>query len=121
MTLKTRSHHQVQILELAGRFDAFLAPDVITWFKEQTTNTEPQILVNLNQVSFVDSSALAALVQGLKRCRQQGGDLLLYGMQSSVKIIFELTRMDKAFAIYPTETAAIAALSPQPKAVAHHG
>ena len=60
--------------------------------------------------SFVDSSALALLVKGMKHCRQGGGDLALCSLQQPVKVIFELTRLDKAFGIYSTQDEAIQAL-----------
>lgn len=66
-------------------------------------------MVNLEQVNFVDSTALATLVQGMKRARQQGGDLYLAHLQPPVRMIFELTRLDKAFAIYASEEEAVRA------------
>lgn len=62
----------------------------------------------MTSVSFVDSTALAALVQGMKHSRQQGGDLRLCGLGQSVRIIFELTRLDRAFEIYAKPKEAIA-------------
>ncbi len=65
--------------------------------------------MNLAGVQFVDSTALATLVQGMKRCRQLKGDLRLCGLQQPVRMIFELTRLDKAFEIFSGEDEAIQA------------
>ena len=43
----------------------------------------------------------------MKHCQQKGGNLHLYGLQQSVRIIFELTRLDRAFEIYNEEDEAI--------------
>jgi anti-sigma B factor antagonist len=44
----------------------------------------------------------------MKRAREKDGDVRLVGLPESVSIIFELTRLDRAFEIHPTVDAAIA-------------
>jgi anti-sigma B factor antagonist len=109
MSLITRSTGSVTVLEIKGRFDAHMAPGVLEWYK-QTPSTS--VVVNLAGVHFIDSSALAALAGGMKRCRQRAGDLRLCALQEPVQIIFELTRMHRAFEIYATEAEAVASFNP---------
>ncbi len=97
------------VVKLGGRFDAYEAPRVREWVDEQLTRGISKLVVDLEEVTFIDSTALAVLVQGMKRSRQQGGDLFLCGLQQPVRIIFELTRLDKAFHIYATRADALAA------------
>jgi anti-sigma B factor antagonist len=107
MDLRTETANGVSILTLDGRFDAYEVPRVNEWF-EQTTSVNPaKVVVNMTDVKFVDSSALALLVKGMKRCRQQGGDLVLCNLQQPVRIIFELTRLDKAFNITSSQDEAL--------------
>lgn len=109
MDFKTRTVDGVTVLDLSGRFDAHSSPTISTWLDENA-KSGVKILVNLADVSFIDSSALAVLIKGLKRSRQQQGDLVLCNMQAPVRVIFELTRLDKAFNIHPNEAEALAAL-----------
>jgi anti-sigma B factor antagonist len=109
--LKARSSDRVRILELTGRFDTFTATPVRQWLEGAITQQTPNIVVNLGQVHFVDSTALATLVQGMKRCRQLNGDLRLSNLQQPVRMIFELTRLDKAFELFATEESAVAAFN----------
>ena len=104
MNLVTRSYGTVHVLELNGRFDAHLAPRVEAW---QDRAPSPQVVINLANVTFVDSLALSMLVRGMKRFRQRGGDLRLCSLQQSVHIIFELTRMNRAFQLYENEDQAV--------------
>ena len=106
MELKSQLAGDISIAQLSGRFDSYEAPRLTSWFEQATS----KVVVNLAEVSFVDSSALALLVKGMKHCRQSGGDLALCSLQQPVKVIFELTRLDKAFSIYPTQDEAIQAL-----------
>jgi anti-sigma B factor antagonist len=107
MELKSRSEGQVKILELSGRFDSYTAPQVRQWLEEAADQGSAQLVLNLSGVHFVDSTALATLVQGMKRCRQLRGDLRLCCLQQPVRMIFELTRLDKAFEIFASEEAAV--------------
>ena len=111
MNLKTRSveNGDVAILDLAGRFDAYEVPQVQECLEEVVSTSSARIVVNMTDVNFVDSSGLAALVQGMKRCRQQEGDLYVCTLQQPVQVIFELTRLDKAFEIFTEEQEAISA------------
>lgn len=106
MELKSQLAGDISIAQLSGRFDSYEAPRLTSWFEQANS----KVIVNLTDVSFVDSSALALLVKGMKHCRQRGGDLALCGLQQPVKVIFELTRLDKAFTIYPTQDEAVKAL-----------
>ncbi len=108
MDVKSRMSGEIAVLELNGRFDAYVAPSVVDWF-DRTITDAPRIVADLSGVSFVDSTALATLVQGMKRCRQHAGDLHLSGLQQPVRIILELTRLDKAFSIFGREDEAVAA------------
>jgi len=66
-----------------------------------------KIVVDLEQVSYIDSSGLATLVEMLKKVRGQGGSLGLAGMSDKVKSLFEITKLDKLFQIYPNQKDAI--------------
>jgi anti-sigma B factor antagonist len=100
----TRSANRgIKILQLTGRFDAHEVEPVNAWFQEQLTLGNTNLVINLEEVNFVDSTALATMVRGLKHCRERNGDLHLCSLQQPVRVIFELTRLDKAFDIYPSE------------------
>lgn len=103
MDLKSRSLDNVAILELSGRFDAYEAPAVRDWLKKVEGAASTNVVVNLAGVNFIDSTGMSTLIQGMKHCREQGGNLHLCGLQKPVRIIFELTRLDKAFQLFADE------------------
>lgn len=109
MEMKTRVTGAIQVLELSGRFDTNTVPPVAAWLDQVTSSPGAKVLVNLAGTTFVDSTALATLVQALKRCQQVKGDLYLCGMRRPVYMIFELTRLDKAFNIFVDEEHALKA------------
>ena len=107
MSITTHLHGQVAVIELSGRFDAHQAPAVKAW--QDAPGAPANLVVDLSGVTFIDSTALATLVSGMKRCRQLGGDLHLCGLRQSVRIIFELTKLDRAFEIFSDQAEAIGA------------
>ncbi len=107
MNVETRIVGTVTVLAPEGRLDAFTVPTITSALEKVYASNPAQVVVNLTQVNFIDSTGLAALVQGMKRCRDHRGDLRLCGLASPVRIIFELTRLDKAFEIFTDEAQAI--------------
>ncbi|MFK7803881.1 MAG: STAS domain-containing protein [Anaerolineae bacterium] len=103
-------------LELQGRFDAYEAQGAKEWLKNEvekmsTSGRQANILVDMHEVTFIDSAGLAALVVGIRKATDHGGVLHLFGLQKAVKIIFELSWLDKAFPIYDNEDEAIKAFA----------
>lgn len=111
MELETSTIDAIKVLSLSGRFDAQEAPKVAQWEDEQITSDTSRVIVNLSGANFLDSTALATLVKGLKRCRTYGGDLFLCGLDQRVRTIIELTRLDRAFRIFDDIDAALLAFS----------
>ena len=97
-TLDNQTDQSVSLV-LAGRFDAHEAELFRTSIEETLQHGTTKIHVNLSEVEFVDSTALAELVRGMKRCREQQGDLVLVDPSHPVRIILELTKLDAAFSI----------------------
>ena len=58
------------------------------------------ILIDLKDVTFMNSSAIGSLVATLKAVRGEGGTLSLCSLNDQVRIIFELTKMDNIFDIH---------------------
>lgn len=73
-----------------------LKSQMLSLFEEGKTN----IVVDLEEVRFVDSSGLGSLVSGFKNASARNGNLKLCGLQPQVKSMFELTRLHRVFEIY---------------------
>lgn len=97
---KLEEYRGIPLIKLAGRFDAEAAAFVKGQISNLVNEEHPNLLVEMSQVSFVDSLGLAALVSGLKLCRKNRGSLILVGVQPQVRNLFEITRLDQAFELY---------------------
>lgn len=66
-----------------------------------------KILVNLDQIRFIDSTGLGILVGGLKRAREKGGDLVIVSNNGAVNRLLELTGLNQILQVLPTEDNAL--------------
>jgi anti-anti-sigma factor len=60
------------------------------------------VLIDFRDVTFMDSSGLGALVLALKTVRAAGGKLFICSVNEQIKMLFELTSMDRVFEIFQT-------------------
>ena len=65
------------------------------------------IVIDLTEVEFMDSFFLGAIVSGLKKCRNQNGDIYLARMSRSLRPLFELMNLDEVFNIFPKKEEAL--------------
>ncbi|MFN8623162.1 MAG: STAS domain-containing protein [Chloroflexota bacterium] len=86
-------------IALHGRFDAHECPSLSAWVDARIGEGITRLSVDLSDVTFIDSTALAVLVRGMKHARAAGGDLALIRPSQTVRVILELTRLDRAFVI----------------------
>ena len=89
-------HHSIS---LAGRFDAHEIEGFRLVFEPLLTEPGTVVRVDLANVVFVDSSALAELLRSQRAAREADGDLVLVNMSDPVRIILELTALEQVFTI----------------------
>jgi anti-anti-sigma factor len=69
-------------------------------------STKPDVvLINLQDITFMDSSGLGALVIALKKIRTIGGRLCICSINEQIRMLFELTSLDQIFEIYKDQNA----------------
>ena len=92
----------VTTLIAPSELDARNAPAARDFLKRLVEGGASRLVIDLSQVSFIDSSALGALLTALKAARAAGGDVKLCGMTPAVQTIFELTRLFRVFDVFPS-------------------
>ncbi len=97
------------VLPLEGEIDLHVSPNVVASLKMMAEKKPPQVIVDLTRVSYIDSSGLAALIEGMQNVQEYGGQFALAGLQEPVRLIFEIARLDQVFRIFPDIDAAVAA------------
>jgi anti-sigma B factor antagonist len=108
MELAVSNRDGVPLVRVAGRLDAAVANYIKTHFNDLVNENQPNLVIDMKGVTFVDSMGLTALVSIMKLCRRNHGSMRLAGLQPNVRLLFEITRLDQAFIIFPDEDAAFA-------------
>lgn len=72
---------------------------------------EKNILLNLGEVSYIDSSGLGELVHGFTQVRKQGGNLKLLHLTRKVHDLLQITKLYTVFDVQDDEADAIAAFA----------
>jgi anti-sigma B factor antagonist len=88
------------VLTLEGRLNMVSAPQLKTAITELVEAGRTHVLVDLTGVGFMDSSGLGVLIAGLKRARQDGGDLRITGVTQQVATVLQLTNLDRVLHAY---------------------
>jgi|ERR1700680_1996058 len=97
------------VLPLEGEIDLHISPNVAASLSTMIEKKPKQLIVDLSRVTYIDSSGLAALIEGMQNVEQYGGKFALAGLPETVRTIFEIARLDQVFQIFPDVDAALAA------------
>jgi anti-sigma B factor antagonist len=74
------------------------------------TEKQPErIVIDLSRATYIDSSGLAALILAMKKVEAYGGRFFLTGLHETMRSIFEISRLDQIFQIFPDVDEALAA------------
>ena len=66
-----------------------------------------RMVVDLSDVTYIDSAGLASLIEAMQKVESYGGKFVLAGLQETVRSIFEISRLDQVFQIFPDADAAL--------------
>jgi len=87
----------VTVLELSGILDGIRGNELrreVSNLMDKGTNI---LLLDLKDVKFIDSSGLGALVSAMQIVRKTDGQLFICSINDQVKMLFQLTKMDRIF------------------------
>ncbi len=110
MELSSSKEHQLQVVTVQEpRIDAAVALAFKDRMRDVTDGGTETVLLDLNQVTFIDSSGLGAIVAAMKHLAPERR-IVLAGLSPSVDKVFRLTRMDSVFSLYENVSDALSDL-----------
>jgi len=87
-------HNHWVTLQINGEIDMATGPELRQRIVQYVQDGHINIVLDLTNVDFVDSTGLGVLIGGLKRTRSHGGDLRCIGLTEPLKEMFKLTGLD---------------------------
>jgi anti-sigma B factor antagonist len=111
LSLSTRTTTGGLVVDVGGEIDVYTSPKLREGLVSLVTDGAHRIVVDLEDVEFIDSTGLGVLVGVLKRIRARDGSMSLVCSQDGLLRVFRITGLEKVFTIHDSLEAATAALS----------
>ena len=108
LTLTTREADGKTIVAVGGEIDVYTAPKLRDKITELVAGGAYDLVVDMQEVEFLDSTGLGVLVGGLKKVRAHNGSLQLVCNQDRLLKIFRITGLAKVFVIHESADEALA-------------
>lgn len=103
LDLELRS--EAAVLTARGELDAYAAPDIRASFEEAAAR--PVVVADLEAVSFLDSTALGAVVKATRELAEHGARVRVVLPRGTARRIFEITTLDRVLPLAASRTQAL--------------
>jgi anti-sigma B factor antagonist len=97
------------VLPLKGEIDLHVSPAITELLDGMAENEPERIVIDLSGATYIDSAGLAVLILAMQKVEAYGGRFLLAAVDETMRSIFETSRLDQIFEIFPDVDAALAA------------
>jgi anti-sigma B factor antagonist len=106
--LSSRQVGDVTVVDAAGRITLGEGSSALRdTLRDMVTKGQKKILLNLSEVSYIDSSGIGELVSGFTTVTNQGGSLKLLGLTKRVKDLLQITKLYTVFEVHDDEASAV--------------
>ncbi|MFW5808036.1 MAG: STAS domain-containing protein [Spirochaetota bacterium] len=107
MEINKRETNDIVILDITGEIDLYNAPEIKDIINKLVEEQKYNVIINLEKVTYIDSSGIGALISSLSNLKKYQGGLKIINVFASVRKVFELTKLTSFFEIFDSEDEAI--------------
>lgn len=107
MEVTTRLEGRSVVISASGDVDLYTSPKLREAIVESVNDRLSPIVVNLESVTYIDSSGVATLVEGFQLSKEYGGKFRLASISERVLEVLQLARLDRIFEIFETDAEAL--------------
>ena len=111
MTISREERNDLLILHIEGEIDVYNAYELRNEINQAIEKKYFDLIIDLKNVSYIDSSGLGVLVSGVKSLMNNQGSLKLVDLNEKIRSLTKLTGLEKFFEIYDNIDEAIASVS----------
>lgn len=117
MEIIARVNKSIPVLDIVGEVDLYNTKDIKDTIDNMIKQGKYQIVLNLLQVPFMDSSGIGTLVTGMYRLKKYHGNLKIINTVGSVAKVFKMTGMDAHLEIFDNEEDAVVSFLKENQAI----
>lgn len=107
MDISQKAVGDIVVLVIVGEIDLYNAPEIKDIINKLIEERKYNVIIDLEKVSYIDSSGIGALISSLSNLKKYQGGLKIINVYTSVKKVFELTKLTSFFEIYNSENEAL--------------
>src|ERR1700756_2566285 len=107
--IPVQHQHRPNVLPLEGDIDLHVSPVVTETLNAMIKKKPERIVIDLSRATYIDSAGVAALMLAKQEVEEYGGKFFLSGLQETIRLILETSRLDRIFWIFPDVDVALAA------------
>ncbi len=111
MDINKRTKDDIVVLDITGEIDLYNAPEIKDIINKLIEEKKYNVIINLEKVSYIDSSGIGALISSLSNLKKYQGGLKIINVYASVRKVFELTKLTSFFEIFDSEEDAVASFN----------
>ena len=100
LDLETSTRDGHAVLALRGEIDVYTAPLLRQAILDLIEQGKLNVVIDMHEVDFLDSTGLGVLVEGLKRVKTREGSFAIVAIEDKILKIFDITGLNKAFPIH---------------------
>jgi anti-anti-sigma factor len=97
------------LVAVSGRLDQTQTAELESAFDALIDAGHVRLVVDLSEVTYINSGGLRCLVTAWRKAKQDGGNLFLTGLRARVREVFDMVGFDKVFEVFPDRRSAAAA------------
>ena len=95
------------VASVVGEADLYTAPELKSALGALVENGAHSVLVDLSRTTFLDSTTLGVLMGAVRRLRSRGGQIAIACSDPNIRKIFQITLLDRIFAMFDSTEAGI--------------
>lgn len=111
MNIQTNKETNGVVVTVTGRLDAVTAPDYENRLNELIAGAETGFVVDFEQLEYISSAGLRALLATAKRLKTKGGQIRFANVKGAVKEVFDISGFGSIFQMDDSVAASLAKLA----------
>jgi anti-anti-sigma factor len=104
LEVKSKVANGVAVFRIVGRLDALTSPNLESAVGFAISGGNPRIIFDMGEVSFISSAGIRVILMTAKQATAAKGGLAIFGLQSAVNEVFEISGLQKFIPIASDET-----------------
>ncbi len=109
MQISTRTSNDIHIVAIAGSLDSTTSPEAQKSLDAVLADAK-KVTLDFSELDYISSAGLRVLLGAAKKLRASGETLRIFGLNQSVREVFEISGFSAILSVYPTEAEALSAM-----------